>query len=37
MAVSDRVMPYVNVDAISASGLRIKPFFLKIAERYERH
>ncbi|MCB1916604.1 MAG: YfiR family protein [Rhodocyclaceae bacterium] len=36
MAVSDRVMPYVNVEAISASGLRIKPFFLKIAERYER-
>ncbi|MCB1907656.1 MAG: DUF4154 domain-containing protein [Rhodocyclaceae bacterium] len=37
MLVRDRVMPYVNVGAIHASGLRIKPFFLKIAERYEEH
>jgi len=35
MVVSDRVLPYVNVAAVDASGLRIKPFFMKIAERYE--
>lgn len=36
MVVSDRVLPYLNTSAVDASGLRIKPFFLKIAERYER-
>ena len=37
MVVSDRVLPYLNIDAVEATGLRIKPFFLKIAERYETH
>jgi len=36
MVVSDRVLPYLNIDAVNATGLRIKPFFLKIAERYEK-
>jgi len=36
IAVSDRVLPYVNVAALDAVGLRIKPFFLRIAERYEQ-
>jgi len=35
IAVSDRVLPYVNVSALDQAGLRIKPFFLRIAERYE--
>ncbi len=34
IVVSDRVLPYVNVAAMDAAGLRIKPFFLRIAERY---
>ncbi len=37
MVVSDRVLPYLNIGAVEAAGLRIKPFFLKIAERYETH
>lgn len=36
LVVSDRVLPYVNTTAVDASGVRIKPFFLKIAERYEQ-
>ncbi|QID16377.1 YfiR family protein [Nitrogeniibacter mangrovi] len=36
IAVSDRVLPYVNVAALDAAGVRIKPFFLRIAERYEQ-
>ena len=36
IAVSDRVLPYVNVAAMDAAGLRIKPFFLRIAERYDQ-
>lgn len=35
IAVSDRVLPYVNVTALGQAGLRIKPFFMRIAERYE--
>lgn len=35
LVVSDRVLPYVNTRAVDAAGVRIKPFFLKIAERYE--
>jgi len=35
IAVSDRVLPYVNVAALDLAGLRIKPFFMRIAERYE--
>jgi len=36
IAVSDRVLPYVNMTALAASGLQLKPFFLRIAERYEQ-
>lgn len=36
ISVSDRVLPYVNVAAVDAAGIRIKPFFLRIAERYEQ-
>ncbi|MBT0960449.1 YfiR/HmsC family protein [Denitromonas iodatirespirans] len=36
LVVSDRVLPYVNTGAVDAAGVRIKPFFLKIAERYEQ-
>jgi hypothetical protein len=36
IAVSDRVLPYLNLAAVDAAGLRIKPFFLRIAERYEQ-
>jgi len=35
IVVSDRVLPYINVAALDQSGLRIKPFFMRIAERYE--
>ncbi|TVO58187.1 YfiR family protein [Denitromonas halophila] len=36
ISVSDRVLPYVNIDAVDAAGVRIKPFFLRIAERYDQ-
>ncbi len=34
MVISDRILPYVNVDAMRLSGVHMKSFFLGIAERY---
>ena len=34
MVISDRTLPYVNVEAMRLSGIHIKPFFLRIAEQY---
>ncbi len=34
IAVSDRILPLVNAEALDAFGLRLKPFFLRIAEVY---
>ncbi len=36
IVVSDRVLPYINLSAMDAFGIRIKPFFLRIAEHYEK-
>lgn len=33
--VSDRVLPYLNKNALQLSKIEIKPFFLKIAKLYE--
>lgn len=33
--VGDRILPYVNMRALDAGGIRLKPFFLRIAEKYE--
>ncbi len=33
--VSDRILPHVNIEALEAAAIRLKPFFLQIAERYE--
>jgi hypothetical protein len=35
IAISDRILPYVNMEAMRSWGIRIKGFFLRIAERYE--
>ena len=32
--VSDRILPYVNVRFLERAGVRLKPFFLRIAEQY---
>ncbi len=32
--ISDRILPLINVEAIAASGIRFKSFFLRIAERH---
>jgi len=32
--VSDRILPYVNMQALSEGGIRLKPFFLRIAKKY---
>ena len=34
MVVSDRIFPYVNMEAMRLSGIQLKPFFLGIAARY---
>ncbi|MFP4423558.1 MAG: hypothetical protein ACLFRG_23755, partial [Desulfococcaceae bacterium] len=34
IAVSDRILPLVNAEALESFGLRLKPFFLRIAEVY---
>jgi hypothetical protein len=34
IAVSDRILPLVNAESLDAFGLRLKPFFLRIAEVY---
>ncbi len=33
--VSDRILPHVNMNALQLSGIRLKPFFLRVSERYE--
>ena len=33
--VSDRILPYVNMSALGAGGVRLKPFFLRISDKYE--
>lgn len=35
VAISDRILPLVNLRALNDAGLELKPFFLRIAERYE--
>jgi hypothetical protein len=35
IAISDRILPYVNMEAMRSWGIRIKGFFLRIAEQYE--
>jgi hypothetical protein len=32
--ISDRLLPYINLGALKASGIRIKPFFLRISKHY---
>jgi hypothetical protein len=34
LVVSDRILPYVNVEAMRLSGVQMKPFFLRVAEQY---
>lgn len=34
LVISDRILPYINVKAMHLSGIRIKSFFLRIAEQY---
>ncbi|MBN1833380.1 MAG: DUF3313 family protein [Deltaproteobacteria bacterium] len=34
MVTMDRIVPYVNIEAMHLSGIRIKPFFLRIAKQY---
>jgi hypothetical protein len=34
IAVSDRILPLVNAEALESFGLRLKPFFLRITEVY---
>lgn len=34
MVISDRILPYINVETMRLSGVRMKPFFLRVAERY---
>ena len=33
--VTERILPYVNMQTLKRSGIHLKPFFLKIAARYE--
>ncbi len=33
--VSDRILPHINMNALQLSGIRLKPFFLRVSERYE--
>jgi hypothetical protein len=33
--ISDRILPYLNMESLRLSKIRIKPFFLRIAEQYE--
>lgn len=32
--VSDRILPYINMQTLRESGLQMKPFFLEIAKRH---
>lgn len=33
--ISDRILPYINTESLRLSEIRIKPFFLRIAESYK--
>jgi len=35
LSVTDRILPLIDMQAIDASGVRIKPFFLEVARHYE--
>jgi hypothetical protein len=35
IVVSDRILPYVNMETVRQSEIRIKSFFLRIAVAYE--
>lgn len=35
IAVTDRILPYINLRTLSSLKLELKPFFLKVAEIYE--
>ncbi len=33
--VSDRILPYLNMEALRLSDITLKPFFVEVAKRYE--
>lgn len=33
--VSDRILPYLNMEALRLSGITLKPFFIEVAKHYE--
>ena len=33
--ISDRILPYINMEAMRSAGISIKSFFLRIAKRHE--
>ena len=35
LSVRDRILPYVNVTALEAAGVHLKPFFMEVARRHE--
>ncbi|MEG3640585.1 YfiR family protein [Magnetococcus sp. PR-3] len=35
LSITDRVLPYINMGALKASGIQLKSFFLRVAKRYE--
>lgn len=35
ISVRDRILPYINTSALQRDGIRLKAFFLKVAEHYE--
>lgn len=35
ISVEAKVQPYVNIKALKQSGIRIKPFFMKVSKSYE--
>ncbi len=34
--ITSLVLPYINIEALSLSGIKLKPFFMKVAARYEK-
>jgi hypothetical protein len=32
--ISDRLLPYINIEAMKASNIKIKPFFLRVSKHY---
>ncbi|WP_022669170.1 hypothetical protein [Desulfospira joergensenii] len=33
--ISERMLPYINQRTLDASGIKIKPFFLRVSKHYE--